>query len=114
MADLATFAKLLDLAVAGDHALVVPADPDPSQEFHSAGMLTAVVTAAAARAFPGQDARSVHVAFLGAASPAQPMRAEFTVLRGGRQLTAAAAAVTQDGRLCAHGYVLLGPQTGEV
>ncbi len=114
MADLAAFAKVLDLEQAGDHALVVPADPDPAQEFHSAGMLTAVVTAAAARAFAGQDLRSVHVAFLGAASPAQPLRAEFTVLRSGRQLTAAAASVTQDGRLCAHGYVLLGPRTGDV
>jgi acyl-CoA thioesterase len=114
VADLAAFAKMLELEPAGDHALVVAPDPDPAQEFHSAGMLAAVVTAAAGRAFAGQDLRSVHVAFLGAASPAQPMRAEFTVLRGGRQLTAAAASVTQDGRLCAHGYVLLGPQTGEV
>jgi acyl-CoA thioesterase len=114
VADLADFAALLDLQAAGDHALVVPAEADPAQEFHSAGTLTAVVTAAAARAFAGQELRSVHVAFLGAASPAQPLRAEFAVLRGGRQLTAAAASVTQDGRLCAHGYVLLGPQAGDV
>jgi acyl-CoA thioesterase len=114
VADLSAFAKVLDLEPAGERTLVVPAAEDQSQAFHSAGMLTAIVTYAAAQAFAGQDLRSVHVAFLGAASPAQPLTTEFTVLRGGRQLSAASVSVTQDGRLCAHGYVLLGPQTGDV
>jgi len=114
MADLPAFAKILELEPAGEHRLVTPAVPGQDQGFHSAGMLTAIVTCAATRAFPGQDLRSVHVAFLGAASPAQPLTTEFTVLRGGRQLTAASVSVTQDGRLCAHGYTLLGPQTEDV
>jgi acyl-CoA thioesterase II len=114
VADLSAFAKVLDLEPAGERTLIVPAAADQAQGFHSAGMLTAIVTYAAAQAFPEADLRSVHVAFLGAASPAQPLTTEFTVLRGGRQLTAASVSVTQDGRLCAHGYVLLGPQTEDV
>lgn len=114
MADLSAFAKILDLEPAGERMFVIPAAQDQSQTFHSAGMLAAIVTYAASQAFTGQDLRSIHLAFLGAASPAQPLTTEFTVLRGGRQLIAASASVTQDDRLCAHGYTLLGPQTDDV
>jgi acyl-CoA thioesterase len=114
VADLVMFANMLDLEPAGERRFIVPPGRDQSHGFHSAGALTAIVTYATAQAFAGQDLRSVHLAFLGAASPAQQLTTGFEVLRGGRQLTAASASVEQDGKLCAHGYVLLGPQTDDV
>ena len=51
MADLAAFAKVLDLEPAGERTLVLPAVHDQAPAFHSAGMLTAIVTYAAAQAF---------------------------------------------------------------
>jgi len=113
MADIAAFAKLLDFERTGDATFVVPAQADAGG-FYPAGTIAAIAAYAAIRSCAGQDLRSLHLAFVGAASPARPLTAELSILRSGRQLTAASASVTQEGRLCAHGYALLGPRTADL
>jgi acyl-CoA thioesterase II len=113
MADIAAFATLLDLERTDDATFVVPAQRD-AEGFYPAGTIAAIAAYAATRSCAGQDIRSLHLAFLGAASPARPLTAGLSVLRSGRQLTAASASVTQEGRLCAHGYALLGPRTADL
>jgi acyl-CoA thioesterase II len=113
MPDLLAFAEMLDPQRFKEHAFVVPAQ-DQSQGFYPAGTIAAIVAYAASAALPEQDLRSVHLAFVGAAASAQPLTAELSILRSGRQLASVSASVTQENRLCAHGYALLGPQTTDV
>jgi acyl-CoA thioesterase len=113
MPDLLAFAKMLDPERLAEHTFAVPAQGE-SEGFHPAGTMAAIVAYAACSAFAGQELRSIHLAFVGAASSALPLTAELSVLRGGRQLISAAASITQEDRLCAHGYALLGPRTGDV
>jgi acyl-CoA thioesterase len=110
---MSAFAKILDPERLAEHTFVVPAQ-DESEGFHPAGTMAAIVAYAACSAFAGQELRSLHLAFVGAASSAKPLTAELSVLRSGRQLISAAASITQEDRLCAHGYAMLGPQTGDV
>jgi acyl-CoA thioesterase II len=113
MPDLLAFAEMLDPRRFRESAFVVPAQ-DQSQDFYPAGTIAAIVAYAASAASPEQDLRSIHLAFVGAASSAQPLTAELSILRSGRQLASVSALVTQENRLCAHGYALLGPQTTDV
>ncbi len=113
MPDIAAFAKLLDFERTDDTTFVV-APQGGAERFYPAGTIAAIVACAATRSCAGQDLRSLHLAFVGAASPARPLTAGLSVLRSGRQLTAASASVTQDYLLCAHGYALLGPRTADL
>jgi acyl-CoA thioesterase len=113
VADISAFARLLDFERADDATFVVPAQGD-AEGFYPAGTIAAIAACAAIRCGAGQDIRSLHLAFVGAASPARPLTAGLSVLRSGRQLTAVSASVTQEGRLCAHGYALLGPRTADL
>jgi len=113
MPDLLAFAEMLDPQRLTEHAFVVPVQ-DQAQDFYPAGTVAAIVAYAASAAFPEQELRSIHLAFVGAASPAQPLTAELSIARSGRQLVSVLASVTQENRLCAHGYAMLGPQTADV
>ena len=113
MPDLLAFAEMLDPKQLGEHAFAVPAQ-DQSQEFYPAGTIAAIVAYAVAADFPEQELRSTHLAFVGAASPGQPLTAELSILRNGRQLISVSVSVIQEDRLCAHGYAILGPQAPDV
>lgn len=113
MADILSFAKMLDPGQFNGHVFVVPAQ-NQSQDFIPAGPIAAFAAYAAVLAFPEQELRSLHLAFTGAASSAQPLATELSVLRSGKQLTSVSASITQEDRLCAHGYAMLGPQTADV
>jgi acyl-CoA thioesterase II len=113
MPDLLAFAEMLDPKQLGEHAFVVPAQ-DQSQDFYPAGTIAAIVAYAVSAASPEQELRSTHLAFVGAASPGQPLTAELSILRNGKQLISVSASVIQEDRLCAHGYAILGPQTPDV
>lgn len=62
---------------------------------------------AAGRHVPGRRAVAAHMAFLRAADAARPLLLQLTELSNGRTFSALRVDVTQDGRLCAAGSLLL-------
>ena len=112
--DAADLIDLLDVRPSGDGGYVSVARSDWRRPVVDGSQMLAQAMVAAGRHAPGRRAVSAHMVFMRAADARRPLRFDLQELSVGRTFTTLAAQVSQDGRACAHGTLLLDATAPEV
>jgi acyl-CoA thioesterase-2 len=105
--DAADLIDMLDVRPAGDGGYVSVARADWRRPVTDGSQMLAQALVAAGRHAPGRRAVSAHMVFVRAADARRPLRFDLQELSAGRTFTTLAAHVSQEGRGCAHGTLLL-------
>ena len=105
--DAADLIDLLDVRPTGEGGYVSVARADWRRPVTDGSQMLAQVLVAASRHTAGRRAVSAHMVFMRAADARRPLRFDLQELSTGRNFTSLAAHVSQQGRGCAHGTLLL-------
>jgi acyl-CoA thioesterase II len=105
--DAADLVALLDVRPDGDCRYVGGVHSDGQRPVVEASQMVGQAIVAASRHAPGRRAVVTDLVVIRAADARRPIRFELEELSAGRTFTGLAVRITQDGRLCATGIVLL-------
>src|SRR4051812_48785982 len=105
--DAADLIDVLDVRPEGEGVFVSVAHDDGRRPVVEGSQMLGQAIVAAGRYVPGRRTVSAHMVFLRAADARQPLRFELEEVGGGRTFTTVLVHVTQGGRRCAAGTLLL-------
>ena len=105
--DTVDLVDLLDVRPDGEHRYVSTTRDNRQRPVVEASQILGQTLVAASRETGGRRPVSAHMAFTRAADTDRPLHIELAVVTAGRSFTTLVATVTQDGRTCAVGTLLL-------
>lgn len=105
---------ILDVRPDGDGGFTSVTRPDPRRDVAEGSQMLAQSIVAAGRSAPGRRVVSGHMVFTRVADATRPLRFRLGELSAGRTFTTFAARVSQAGRQCAAGTLLLGVPAPDV
>lgn len=112
--DTAQLIELLDVRPDGERRYVGTDRSDWRRPVVEGGHMLAQAIVAAGRHAPGRRAVSAHMVFVRAADARRPLQLDLDELTAGRTFTTLAAHVSQEGRRCATGTMLLDAMAPDV
>src|SRR5580658_6036731 len=105
--DIEDLYRLIDVEPVADHLYRSPATPASGRDVVDGQQMAAATIVAAAKSVPHQRVASANVLFNRAASARFELEFSVRPLHGGRTFSSVAVEVSQNGKLCAPGIVLL-------
>jgi acyl-CoA thioesterase/uncharacterized protein (DUF427 family) len=112
--DAADLIDILDVRPDGERRYVSVALGDPRRPIVEGSQMLAQAIVAAGRHAPGRRAVSAHMVFMRGADARYPLHFDIEELSAGRTFTTLAVHVSQGGRRCASGTLLLGVTAPDV